>query len=57
MVRDSSGHEPSRRKFVKRVAYVAPAILSLAVAPSYAKTGSVKPIRPPIRPIRPIRKP
>lgn len=52
MARDRSGHEPSRRKFVKRVAYVAPAILSLAVAPAFAKAGSVKPVRPPIRPIR-----
>ena len=30
----------SRREFVKKAAYVAPAILSLAVAPSYAKAGS-----------------
>jgi hypothetical protein len=32
----------SRREFVKRAAYVAPAILTLAVAPEYAKAGSVK---------------
>ncbi|MGB8435308.1 MAG: hypothetical protein WCE38_13695 [Burkholderiales bacterium] len=32
----------SRREFVKKAAYVAPAILSLAVAPSYAKAGSHK---------------
>ena len=40
MMRDSSKHEPSRRDFVKKAAYVAPAILSLAVAPSYVKAGS-----------------
>jgi len=34
--------EASRREFVKRAAYVAPAILTLAVAPSYAKAGSEK---------------
>jgi hypothetical protein len=33
---------PSRREFVKKAAYVAPAILTLAVAPSYAKAGSEK---------------
>lgn len=32
----------SRREFVKRAAYVAPAILTLAAAPSFAKTGSEK---------------
>jgi len=35
-------HDVSRRAFVKRAAYVAPVILSLAVAPSYAKHGSPK---------------
>ena len=30
----------SRREFVKRAAYVPPLVLTLAVAPSYAKTGS-----------------
>ena len=32
-----------RREFAKKAAYVAPAIVSLAVAPSYAKAGSEKP--------------
>jgi hypothetical protein len=32
----------SRREFVKKAAYVPPAILTLAVAPSYAKAGSEK---------------
>jgi hypothetical protein len=32
----------SRRDFVKRAAYVVPAILTLAAAPAYAKAGSEK---------------
>ena len=35
----------SRREFVKKAAYVGPAILTLAVAPSYAKAGSVKEVK------------
>jgi hypothetical protein len=35
----------SRRDFVRRAAYVPPVILTLAVAPSYAKAGSVKKIK------------
>jgi hypothetical protein len=38
-----SGSNPSRRDFVKRIPYVAPAVLTLAAAPEYAKAGSVKP--------------
>jgi hypothetical protein len=38
----SSNHNPSRRKFVQKAAYVTPAVLTLAVAPSYAKAGSTK---------------
>ena len=33
----------SRRDFVKKAAYVAPAILSLKAAPAFAKQGSSKP--------------
>jgi hypothetical protein len=33
----------SRRAFVAKLAYVAPAIVSLAVAPSFAKAGSCRP--------------
>ena len=33
---------PGRREFVKKAAYVPPAILSLAAAPHFAKAGSVK---------------
>jgi hypothetical protein len=37
-------HTPldSRRGFVKKAAYVAPAILTLAAAPAFAKAGSEK---------------
>ena len=31
----------TRREFVKKAVYVAPAVLSLKAAPSFAKTGSV----------------
>jgi len=34
--------QASRRDFIIRAAYVTPAILTLAVAPSYAKAGSEK---------------
>lgn len=36
----------SRRNFVKRGVYVAPAILTLAAAPEFAKAGSAKPDKP-----------
>ena len=51
-------HKPSRRQFVKKAAYITPAILTLAVAPSYAKAGSKKPrvMDPPKRP-KPPEKP
>lgn len=41
---DSRGK--SRRNFVKKSVYVAPAILSLAAAPAFAKAGSEKPPKP-----------
>ena len=37
----------ARRTFVKRSAYMAPAILTLPAAPEYAKAGSVKPPKQP----------
>jgi len=37
---------PSRRKFVTKVAYIAPAILTLSVTPSYASSGSGRRSRP-----------
>ena len=36
----------SRRNFVKRGVYVAPAILTLSAAPAFAKSGSAKPVPP-----------
>jgi hypothetical protein len=36
-------HNQSRREFVKKAAYIAPAILTLSAAPAYAKAGSEKP--------------
>jgi hypothetical protein len=36
--------DPSRRDFIKKAAYLGPAILTLPVAPQYAKAGSVKAI-------------
>jgi hypothetical protein len=35
-------HDASRREFVKKAAYVAPAILTLQAAPAYVKAGSHK---------------
>jgi hypothetical protein len=37
----------SRREFVKRGVYMAPAILTLAAAPEFAKAGSYKEPEPP----------
>ena len=36
----------SRRDFVKKSIYLAPAIMTLAAAPAYAKNGSEKPGKP-----------
>jgi hypothetical protein len=33
-------HSSSRREFVKKAAYMAPAILTLQAAPAYVKAGS-----------------
>lgn len=38
-----STSDPSRRAFVRRGIYVAPAILTLAASPQFAKAGSYKP--------------
>ena len=42
MAHDKTDHKSSRRQFVKKAVYITPAILSLAVASSYAKPGSRK---------------
>jgi hypothetical protein len=51
--------QASRREFVKKAAYVAPVVVTLAVAPSYAKAGSQKvtpkPPKPPKLPVRPAK--
>lgn len=53
VAKEKSKHKASRREFVKRAAYIAPAIITLRAAPSYAKAGSEKhhpPHHPPRRP-------
>jgi hypothetical protein len=42
MTQERTPHKPTRRQFVKKAAYITPAILTLAVAPAYAKAGSEK---------------
>jgi len=37
---NESGHNPSRRNFIKKLAYVPPVVLTLSAVPSYATTGS-----------------
>ena len=39
--------EESRRKFIKKAAYAAPVILTLAATPAFAKNGSEKPRKEP----------
>ena len=41
----------SRREFVRKLAYIAPAIVTLRVAPSFAKAGSIKCV--PLTSVRP----
>jgi len=41
-----SKNQTTRRAFVKKAAYIAPAILTLKAAPSFAKPGSKKPKDP-----------
>jgi len=45
-----SKQNQSRRKFVKKAAYAAPVILTLAAAPSFAKPGSTKDPKDPKEP-------
>jgi hypothetical protein len=46
MAKETKQHRSSRREFVKKAAYIAPAILTLEAAPAYAKAGS-KDTKPP----------
>jgi len=41
-----SNPNKSRREFVRKAAYIPPAILTLAATPAFAKTGSYKDPRP-----------
>jgi hypothetical protein len=46
--RRTSRTQAGRREFIKKTAYVAPAVLTLAVVPTYAKAGSMKgPVKKP----------
>lgn len=48
MAKHVTKHQSSRRDFVKKAAYIAPAILTLKAAPAFAKAGSKeKPPKPP----------
>jgi hypothetical protein len=40
--------ESGRRTFIKRAAYIAPAVLTLSAVSSFAKAGSDKCVRPPL---------
>lgn len=42
MPTNEQDHKKSRREFVKKAAYIAPAIATVKVAPAFAKVGSVK---------------
>jgi hypothetical protein len=42
MTKKSQVQQPARREFVKKAAYVAPAILTLAATPGHATVGSFK---------------
>ena len=42
MSKEKSKHKVSRREFVKKAAYIAPAIITLQAASSYARAGSAK---------------
>jgi len=41
-IKEKSKHQVTRREFVKKAAYIAPAIITLTAAPSYARAGSAK---------------
>ena len=44
MAKKSQSQQSARRAFVKKAAYMTPAILSLAAAAGYATVGSAKPM-------------
>jgi hypothetical protein len=45
-----------RREFIKRSVYVAPVVVTLTAAPSFAKAGSEKPYKEPTLPKQPKTK-
>ena len=47
MPANDQDHGKSRREFVKKAAYIAPAIATIKVAPAFAKAGSDKKPKPP----------
>jgi hypothetical protein len=51
--RSERHQKTTRREFVKKAAYIAPAILTLKAAPAFAKAGSVKPPTPKPKPPKP----
>lgn len=53
MPKKPSTENAARRNFVKKAAYIAPAILTLKAAPSFAKPGSEK-TYPPRRTTDPV---
>jgi hypothetical protein len=52
-----SQNKQGRREFVKKAMYVAPVIVTLAVAPSYAKAGSLKSSKQPKAAPKPPKRP
>jgi hypothetical protein len=42
VAKEISKYRASRREFIKKAAYIAPAIITLQAAPSYARAGSEK---------------
>jgi len=53
MSKPETKRNESRREFVKKAAYVAPAILTLTAASSFARAASVQPTIQPLQPKRP----
>lgn len=45
----TKSHNPSRRDFVRKAAYIAPAVVTLSVLPAHQAVGSVSNTQPPPR--------
>jgi hypothetical protein len=48
MEKNTSNGNKARREFVKKLAYVAPAVITLAAAPAFAAPASNKDMRTPM---------